>query len=155
MPRRRRAVAFALAAPLSRRTVLGAVFALVVACSSTSEEADGGSPPPAPKDVRIACEERAAWPKKDDITCIRCTASAVTPPCECDPGSEDGFCLSQNQKRVGEADCTADLRACEDGCKGDCACIDGCYAGHDRCRAAASALAGCISVRCDAICRGS
>jgi hypothetical protein len=53
-----------------------------------------------------------------------------------------------------EPDCTAALTRCVGLCTAkDCACINACYVGHDRCRAAASAVDGCVVDVCDPTCR--
>jgi hypothetical protein len=101
-----------------------------------------------------ACEIRAAWSKATQSACITCMSLAAAPACSCTANPASGKCAALVQTMQNEPDCTAALTRCVGLCMAkDCACINACYVGHDRCRAAASAADGCVVDVCDATCR--
>jgi hypothetical protein len=77
--------------------------------------------------------------------------AAANSPCVCDPNQ--GVCFEQQLTVNNEADCDSQTRDCVRACANDCACVDACYARHAECRAATSALAGCLVQACDSACR--
>ncbi len=123
-------------------SVVVAAFALA-ACASSA-----GSVDPQP-----ACMERAAWPDRTSAACTQCLGDAVLPACSCrtDPGA--AACATQQQAQDLEPDC-ADVQPCLLACAGDCACVGGCYAGHDACRHVAANLQGCLIDVCATACGG-
>lgn len=124
------------------------IASAVVACSS-----DDSSPPVAPSDngvddVRQACEIRLAWRGATTSQCTSCLAAAANPPCACtDTKAYGGRCESQQNARA-RAPCDG-VEACRFACPiSDCGCLDACYAQKDACRAATSALEGCVAKVC-------
>lgn len=132
-----------------------AASAALVACGSHSSSSSSSS---AALDVRQVCDERAAWTRTNSSDCSLCVTDAPAPTCGCPTvtGSSAADvvakCLSQAQAKGAEPDCTG-VDRCVDDCRGDCACADGCFTGHDTCRKLASELDTCILQTCDSRCR--
>jgi hypothetical protein len=128
---------------------------VLVGCGSDSSGGPAGSGGIAgADDVLSACVIRAGWSKGTTSTCLTCISLADNPACSCSGDPNSGKCASLNHTLQNEPDCTASVTSCVGLCMAtDCACINGCYAGHDRCRAAASALDGCQIDVCDSTCR--
>lgn len=141
----------------SRHFFLATLTFLVVACASSSSS----SPPPADNgvnDVAKACAIRDGWTQRQSNTCVECQSFAPIAKCNCPSFSNAtymGKCQAQGDAKAHEPDCNdTNLENCLHACKDeDCACIDGCYAGHDKCRAVAQAVDGCVAEVCDATCK--
>jgi hypothetical protein len=106
-------------------------------------------------DVKKACEIKLAWTGATTSRCIECLAGAANPPCACsERKGYAGKCQNQQTKRSQETSCDG-VEECRFRCSSnDCGCIDQCYAQKDVCRAAASALEGCVAEACSAECDG-
>jgi hypothetical protein len=130
-----------------------AAGALATACAAACSSANtgGAAGGNGVDDVKAACAIRVGWTHTASDGCTHCLNEAPNTPCDCDPSQ--GVCAPQNRAKAAEVDCTADIASCITACSNDCACIDNCYAGHAKCRAAASALDGCIAQACDQSCR--
>jgi hypothetical protein len=124
---------------------------LLVACSSSSSSS---APIVGVDDVAKACAITSAWKNTSAQPCTTCTSFAQAPQCACDSDKPyDGQCADQARTASHEPTC-AGVDTCIQACaKGDCACVDGCYAGKPACRSAASARDGCLAQVCDAYCR--
>ena len=128
-----------------------AAAALVGACAPKHSD-------PASLDVRQVCDQRAAWTRSQTGDCALCVEVAPAPSCGCPvvTGSTAADavakCLSQAQAKGAEPDCNG-IDTCVDDCRGDCACAENCFVGHDKCRPLASALDTCILQTCDSRCR--
>ena len=131
-----------------------AAAALLLACASKNQDSTGS----ASLDVRQVCDQRATWTHAETGDCGLCQEVAPSPSCGCPVVTGSSVsdvvakCLSQAQAKGAEADCNG-IDTCVDNCRGDCACAEACYAGHDKCRAVASALDTCILQTCDSRCR--
>ena len=122
----------------------------VVACSpSKTAENDGVN------DVKAACEIRVSWKNSGVDKCKNCLASAAQPACDCELFKEfGGKCHDQNVARQSEPDCSDPVLNCVYKCSTtDCACLEGCYATAAKCRAAASAVDGCVADVCAPYCQ--
>ncbi|MFO0680348.1 MAG: hypothetical protein U0169_27740 [Polyangiaceae bacterium] len=145
--------------PVSRGTALVVAALATTACSNSPSGAavDAGfDSPVGVNDVKKACEIRTAWSGKGDEDCLDCQSYTLTPLCPCIHDPDLGKCADFGQDRAKEADCTTPLSDCIVGCDGDCTCLDGCYAGHETCRAKSAARDGCVAEVCGTRCsRGS
>ena len=121
----------------------------VVACSPSKTENDGVN------DVKAACQIRVSWKNGEVDKCKNCLASAAQAACDCELFKEfGGKCHDQNVARQSEPDCSDPVLKCVSDCaKNDCACLDGCYAAAAKCRAAASAVDGCVADVCAPYCQ--
>ena len=121
-----------------------------VACSPSKTSTNDGV-----NDVKAACEIRATWKNGAADKCKNCLASAAQPACDCELFKEfGGKCHEQNVARQSEVDCTDPVLSCTYKCAStDCACLDGCYATAAKCRAAASAVDGCVADVCAPYCQ--
>lgn len=132
-----------------RAGIVGACAAavLVVACGGDDEN-NGVN------DVRAACELRAQWKNPTASHCVTCMAAAPLEGCDCEDFRDyGGLCSSQGNARSAEASCTMELDDCVRACeKTDCTCIEGCYAGADRCKSLSAARDGCVAEICAKYC---
>lgn len=141
---------------IRRRAWLPVAFvALLLGCGSSSSGGDAGTTDvPGADDVLGACTIRSTWTKATDSVCVTCTTLASGPACSCSGDPTAGMCASLVQTMQNEPDCTAAVAQCVGLCMAtDCACINACYSGHAKCRAAASAVDGCVVDACNATCR--
>jgi hypothetical protein len=114
-------------------------------------KASAPSSPNGTDDVKAACEVRAQWRNAAANPCVQCLLEAPNTPCTCD--ANQGVCFEQWLAKTNEGDCTIAIHDCTGACGSDCGCIDACFVSHARCRAAASALDGCVAQACDSLCR--
>jgi hypothetical protein len=122
-----------------------------VACSTPFEPAVNNGV----NDVVKACELRKAWTKRESVACTDCLAISSAPACDCPAYQQDfaAVCYEQSRARASEPQCEG-VPGCVAACdRADCACIDACFAGKDRCRELTSAADGCTTDVCDAYCR--
>ena len=122
----------------------------LVACSPSESATNNGV-----NDVRAACEIRTTWKSGAADKCKNCLASAAQAACDCELFKEfGGKCHPQNVARQSEADCSDPVLSCVYKCAStDCACLEGCYATAAKCRAAASAVDGCVADVCAPYCQ--
>ena len=104
-------------------------------------------------DVKQACAIRVGWANATTSDCALCQVKAPSAPCSCDSDPDRGMCQTQAQAVASQPDCTQALYDCIAACGKDCACVDGCYTGHDACRTVSAARDGCVVAVCDAKCR--
>ena len=127
-----------------------------IACSSSS----GSGGPPAVMnagngvdDVVQACVIRSRWMQAGSSACRFCVEYSPMAPCTCEMDPNWGKCQTQAQAKQAEPEC-ASVGGCVATCAPqDCACVDGCYVGHDPCRTVAAAFDGCVASVCDSACR--
>lgn len=133
------------------------IVALVIAAIAACGDPDPAAPPSnGVNDVRKACEIRSAWTDRTSSRCIDCIAAAANPPCACpERPAAAGRCESQQAQRSRASFSCDGVEECRFRCpSNDCACVDACYAQKDACRAAASALDGCVTEACADLCDG-
>ena len=114
-------------------------------------------PPPnnGVNDVKKACEIRTAWQKRGTTACTDCLSISTAPKCDC-PLFQQEFaakCSEQARARTDEPTCEGTPTCVGDCDRTDCACIDACFVGKERCREVTSAVDGCTTDVCDAYCR--
>ena len=131
--------------------------ALSIACSSASTGGADGGPLPnegnGVDDVKQACLVETAWTQSASPSCKTCVFEGAIPSCTCDMDPDHSRCYSQALAKADESDCSLTVDDCVNACMSDCTCVDGCFANHAACRAAASALKGCLAALCDPVCR--
>lgn len=131
-------------------TLTGSLLGALGAACTDEEPLNNGV-----NDVKAACELRVGWTKADSTACVECIAVSKAPKCEC-PAYQQGYAAKCNVQLTARAE----EPTCEEtyGCVGacdekDCACVDACFAGKERCRELTSAVDGCTTDVCDAYCR--
>lgn len=126
------------------------VLAGVSACAPNQDAGRNGV-----DDVRDACIIRTSWTNANRDKCINCMVGSKSPSCDCEEFKEfAGLCRSQEQARLAEPSCTTTVKDCASKCpKGDCGCLDGCYASADACKRVSAATDGCVTEACGPYCR--
>ncbi len=127
-------------------------FSACASSSSSSAPTNGNGV----DDVKKACEIRTSWTKRNANTCVECQSFAPIAKCNCPSFANAtymGQCQAQGETKSHEAECDTQLDDCVHTCQDDCGCIDGCYAGKDKCRAAAAAVDGCVAEVCASYCQ--
>ena len=145
-----------------RQLALAGVWAGAVlgpaACTCSPSDAPAPTPSATAngrlRDVRRACEHRAAWTHRHRRTCTKCVAAAVAKLCDCraDVESYSAVCSNEWQAKLAAKTCEP-VFACARKCKAtDCDCTASCYQDQPACRDVASSLEGCIAEVCDPHC---
>lgn len=118
---------------------------LVAACGDDDDDATNNGV----NDVTAACQIRAAWTQANSEKCVQCQTTAPLQRCDCEALAEfSGACFAQGEARRAEPTCTRALDDCVRACKGECGCVDGCYAEAAACKTRAAALDGCVADTC-------
>lgn len=135
---------------LSLSLSFSVLVAVVAACGGPSSPPQNGV-----NDVKKACEIRLGWTNRSAVACTDCLSISQAPKCDC-PAFQQEYaakCSEQARSRSDEPSCDG-TPGCVGNCQpDDCACIDACFAGRERCRELTSAADGCTTDVCDAYCR--
>jgi hypothetical protein len=138
---------------LLRSTALAvgvSLSAWVVACGNK----DDGPTNNGVDDVKAACQVRATWPNPSAEKCTSCVAVAALADCGCEATKGfGGVCVRQGDARYADKTCTTAIDDCVIACKGDCPCIDACYANAPSCKTVTAARDGCVAETCTKYCQ--
>jgi hypothetical protein len=146
-----------VSASLARIASTFALAGLVVACSSSSSPNTGTNVgnlgTDGVDDVVKACQIRAGWVHINTSLCGECTGLTTAPRCSCSHDDFAGACNTRQAAFTNEPTCDGVVE-CVYNCKqGDCACVDACYVGKDKCRPLGAALDGCVAEQCADSCQ--